>query len=221
LIARLPFAGRVVLASAITVSLLTWSLAQGRAFAAWFVVENGPVEAVQGLLLAVGLALIARRAERLAALGRSTVPEVVLVYGLTVLLAGELEAWSFFFGRALTTHRVLAMSRTRFACAMVAMGLIVAISLAVAIHVLRHLQEFLGWGMAALGTGWGRVLVLGLLIFAITEMFERRLNWILPTVFPKTFLEEGLELLANTFFVLSLRERDRVDPVGPAPRSAG
>jgi hypothetical protein len=65
------------------------------------------------------------------------------------------------------------------------------------------------------------VLVLGLLIFAITEMFERRLNWILPTVFPKTFLEEGLELLANTFFVLSLRERDRVDPVGPAPRSAG
>lgn len=211
----MPFASRIVLATAIIAALLAWTVARGRDVAAAFVAENGPVEAVQGLLLALVLVLVARRSVRLAAVGRSVVSEVVLFYGFTVLLAGELEAWSMFFGRTLTTRHVLAMSRFRFACALVAMGLILAVSAAVAVHVLRHLREFFRWGLAALTTGWGRVLVLGLLIFASTELFERRLNWILPSVFPKTFLEESLELVANTFFVLSLRERDRVDPVGP------
>jgi hypothetical protein len=200
------------------VGALAFALMHSRAFAAWFVIENGPVETVQGLLLATVLLLITRRALRLAAVGASAVSEVVLFYGFIVLLAGELEAWSAVFGRTLTTRHVLAMPRTKFSVAMVALALIVALSAAVAIYTLRHLRELVRWGLAALGTGWGRVLVVGVLIFVGTELFERRLDWILPTVFPRTYLEEGLELLANTFFVLALRERERVEPVDPRPR---
>jgi hypothetical protein len=85
----------------------------------------------------------------------------------------------------------------------------VAVSVAVAVYALRHLRELWRWGLAALDTGWGRLLLLGLLIFVGTELFERRLNWILPTIFPKTFLEEGLELFANAYFLLALRARER------------
>lgn len=197
---------------------LTGALIQSRAFAAWFVVENGPVETIQALLLATVLVLIARRARRLFAVGASAVSEVVLFYGFTVLLAGELEVWHAVFGRTLTMHRVLRMTLTKSTLAMAALGLIVALSAAVAVYALRHLRELVRWGLAALRTGWGRVLVTGLLIFACTELFERRLNWIMPTVFPKTYLEEGLELLANTFFVLALWERERVEPV-PRPKA--
>lgn len=203
------------------VGALAWALLMNRPFATWFVIENGPVEAVQGLLLATVLALIALRARRLKAVGASAVSEVVLFYGFTVLLAGELEAWSAVFGRTLTTRHVLAMSRTKFSVALVALALIVALSAAVALYTLRHLRELIRWGFGALRTGWGWVLVAGLLIFACTELFERRLSWIMPTVFPKTFLEEGLELLANALFVLALRERNRVEPVAPPPRDSG
>lgn len=203
------------------VGALAWALLQNRAFVTWFVIENGPVEAVQGLLLATVLTLIALRARRLVAVGASAVSEVVLFYGFTVLLAGELEAWSAVFGRTLTTRHVLAMSRAKFSAAMVALALIVALSAAVAIYTLRHLRELIRWGFGALRTGWGWVLIGGLLTFACTELFERRLDWIMATVFPKTFLEEGLELLANTLFVLALWDRDRVEPVGPRPRDTG
>jgi hypothetical protein len=203
------------------IGALTWALLQNRAVTAWFVIENGPVEAVQGLLLATVLALIALRAGRRGAGGASAVSEVVLFCGFTVLLAGELEAWSAVFGRTLTTRHVLAMSRAKFSMAMVALAIIVALSATAAVYALRHVRELIRWGFAALRTGWGWVLIAGLLIFACTELFERRLTWIMPTVFPKTFLEEGLELLANTLFVLALRERDRVDPVRPQPRETG
>jgi len=200
------------------VGALTAALIQSRAFAAWFVVENGPVEVLQGLLLATVLVLIARRARRLVAVGASAVSEVVLFYGFTVLLAGELEAWAAVFGRTLTTRHVLAMSRTKFGFAMAALALIVALSAAMAVYTLRHLRELVRWGLAALRTGWGRVLVGGLLIFAGTELFEPRLHLIMPAVFPRTYLEEGLELLANTFFVLALWERERVEPLPARPK---
>lgn len=200
------------------VGALTGALLQSRAFTAWFVVENGPVEAVQGLLLATVLVLIARRARRLVAVGASAVSEVVLFYGFAVLLAGELEAWAAVFGRTLTTRHVLAMSRTKFGFAMAALALIVALSAAMAVYTLRHLRELVRWGLAALRTGWGRVLVGGLLIFAGTELFEQRLHLIMPAVFPRTYLEEGLELLANTFFVLALWERERVEPLPARPK---
>lgn len=135
-----------------------------------------------------------------------------------MLLAGELEAWRAVFGPTLTMHRVLAMTLAKSSLAMAALGLIVALSAAVAVYTRRHFRELVRWGLAALRTGWGRVLVAGLLIFADTELFEQRLHVIMPAVFPRTFLEEGLELLANTFFVLALWERERVEPVRPRPK---
>jgi len=73
------------------------------------------------------------------------------------------------------------------------------------------------WGLAALRTDWGRLLVLSVVILVLTEVFERRLNRILPTVFPKSMLEETLELIAGAYAVLALVERERVEPVKPAP----
>lgn len=214
----MPFLSRVFLAGAIIVGVLAWAVSLGRPFAARFVAENGPVEAVQGLLLAAALFLVARRATRLVALGRSAVSEVVLFFAFSVLLAGELEAWRVVFGRTLTARHVLRMSPVKFGIAILTLALLVTLIVAVGVYTLRHFRALLAWGVAALRSDWGWVLLTGLLIFACTELFERKLNSIARAIFPKTFLEEGLELLANTFFVLALRERDRVDPVERTPR---
>jgi hypothetical protein len=209
----LPFLSRVFIATAVIAAVIGWVAGQGRAFATRVVTENGPVEVVQGLLLAAVMALVARRAARLVALGRSAVSEVVLFFGFSVLLAGELEAWQVVFGRTLTTRHVLRMSPIKFGFAIVTLALIVTVMVAVGVYTVRHFRELFTWAVAALRSEWGWVLLTGLLIFACTELFERKLNSIQRAIFPKTFLEEGLELLANTFFVLALRERDRVDPV--------
>ncbi|HKZ05853.1 MAG TPA: hypothetical protein VJU81_10325 [Methylomirabilota bacterium] len=214
----MPLLSRAFVATAIIVAVLGWVASQGPAFATRVVVENGPVEVVQGLLLATVMVLVARRAARLVALGRSAASEVVLFFGFSILLAGELEAWQVVFGRTLTTRHVLRMSPIKFGFAMVTLALIVTLMVAVVVYTLRHFRELLAWALAALRSDWGWVLLTGLLIFACTELFERKLNSIQRAIFPKTFLEEGLELLANSFFVLALRERDRVDPVGRTPR---
>ena len=207
----MPFLGRVVLATAAIVGALAWVVSQGKPLAIWIASENGAVEVLQGLLLAAVLALVARRAARLVALGRSAVSEVVLFFGFSVLLAGELEAWQVVFDRSLTTRHVLKMSPVKFGFAMVTLALVMILIAAVVVYTVRHFRELVRWGFAALRSDWGWVLLAGLLIFACTELFERKLNSILRPIFPKTFLEEGLELLANTFFLLALRERDRVE----------
>jgi hypothetical protein len=205
---RLSLTGQVVLVSAVIAGSLAAILAAGQRPAAW-VAENGPVEALQGLMLAATVLMTVLRCRRLVAAGRSAVSDVVLTYGFGMLLAGELDLWKSLVGRNLTIRRILLLPPAPFIRATLILALMVAVSVAVAVYALRHLRELWRWGLAALDTGWGRLLLLGLLIFVGTELFERRLNWILPAVFPKTFLEEGLELLANAYFLLALRARER------------
>jgi hypothetical protein len=220
---RLSLAAQVILVSAAIAAALAAVLRQDRSLAACFVSENGPVEALQGLMLAIAALMCALRCRRLVAAGRPAVSEVVLTYGFVVLLTGELDVWKTLVGRNLTIRRILLLPPAPFIRAMLILAVMVAVSVGVAVYALRHLRELWHWELAALETGWGRLLLLGVLIFAGTELFERRLNWILPAVFPKTFLEEGLELFANAFFLLALRARERADPATyrPDPTTTG
>lgn len=209
---RLSLPAQVILVSAVIAAALAVALVQHRGLTVWFVSENGPVEALQGLMLGIAAAMTALRCRRLVAAGRPAVSEVVLTYGFVVLLTGELDIWKTLVGRNLTIRRVMLLPPAPFIRAMLILAVMIAVSVGVAVYALRHLRALWHWGLAALDTGWGRLLLLGVVIFAGTELFERRLNWILPTVFPKTFLEEGLELFANAFFLLALRARERADP---------
>jgi hypothetical protein len=209
---RLALSGQVILVTAVLVVALTAALVQERSFLARFVAEHGPVEALQGVMLALAALMTSLRWRRLVAAARSAVPEVILTYGFVVLLTGELDIWKMLVGRNLTPRHILLLPPAPFIRAMLILAVMIAVSVAVAVYALRHRRELWHWGLAALGTGWGRLLLLGVLIFVGTELFERRLTGILPTVFPKTFLEEALELFAMAYFLLALRARERADP---------
>ena len=214
MIERIPLSLQFLLVTALVCGVLGGALLIGHDFAGWFVIENGPVEAAQGLMLALAVLLTVLRCRRLVAAGQSGVSEVVLAYGFMVLLTGELEIWRVLVGKTLMIRRIMNMQPALFIRAMLILTVMAAVTVTVAAYALRHLKELWRWSLKALGASWGRILVLGLLIFACTELFEGKLNRILPTVLPRAFVEEGLELLANAYFMLALVTREREDRGG-------
>jgi hypothetical protein len=145
------------------------------------------------------------------------VAEIVLADVFIVLLSGELDIWKALVGRSLTLRRILILPPAPFVRAMLVLTLMIAVSVAVGIYALRHLRELGRWGRAALESDWGRLLIAGGLIFAGTELLERDLNRIAPLI-PQTFFEEGLELIANSYFILALRGRAQAGGAGKPRR---
>ena len=207
---------QAVLVTAVIAAALAAGLAWDRSFVAWLVAEDAPVETVQAVLLALALALCLVRWRRLVAVGRSPASEVILAVGFFVLFEGEIEMWQRGLGSTMTFRHTFRQPPALFALWLSLYALMLAALVLLASYVLRRLAPLLRWGLAALRTDWGRLLVLAVALLILTEVFERRLNRILPAVFPKTALEETLELIAGAYSVLALIERERVEPVKSA-----
>jgi len=207
---------QAVLVTAVIPATLAACLAWDRPFVAWLVAEDSLVEAVQAVLIALALALCLVRWRRLVAVGRSPVSEVILAVGFFILLEGEIEVWQRVLGSTMTFRHTFRQPPALFALWLSLYALMLAALVLLASYVLRRLAPLSRWGLAALRTDWGQLLVVAIAMLVLTEVFERHLNRILPTVFPKTVLEETLELIAGVYCVLALIERERVEPVKPA-----
>ena len=208
---------QALLVTVIIVASLGGCLVWDPIMAALIVAEDAPVEMVEAVQLAMALALCLVRWRGLLAAGRSPASEVVLAVGFFILLEGEIELWQRVLGSTMTFRHTFRQPPALFALWLSLYAVMLALLVLFASYVLRRLVPLWRWGLAALRTDWGRLLVLSVAILVLTEMFERRLNRILPTVFPKSMLEEVLELIAGAYAVLALIERERVEPVEPAP----
>jgi hypothetical protein len=210
---------QAVLVTVVIVATLAACLARDRAFVAWLMTEDAPVELVQAVLLALALALCLVRWRRLVAAGRSPVSEVVLAVGFFVMLEGEIELWQRVLGSTMTYRHTFRQPPALFAVWLALYALMLAALALFVSYTVRRLVTMWRWGLAALRTDWGRLLVIAVAMLVLTEVFERRLNRILPAVFPKSTLEETFELIAGAYAVLALIERERVDPVEPVKRA--
>ena len=208
---------QALLVTVIIIASLGGCLFWDPTLAALIVAEDAPVEMVEAVLLAMALALCLVRWRGLLAAGRSPASEVVLAVGFFILLEGEIELWQRVLGSTMTFRHTFRQPPALFAVWLSLYAVMLALLVLIASYVLRRLVPLWRWGLAALRTDWGRLLVLSVAILVLTEVFERRLNRILPTVFPKSLLEETLELIAGAYAVLALIERERVEPVKPAP----
>src|SRR6185503_16692257 len=208
---------QALLVTVIIIASLGGCLFWDPTLAALIVAEDAPVEMVEVVLLAMALALCLVRWRGLLAAGRSPASEVVLAVGFFILLEGEIELWQRVLGSTMTFRHTFRQPPALFAVWLSLYAVMLALLVLIASYVLRRLVPLWRWGLAALRTDWGRLLVLSVAILVLTEVFERRLNRILPTVFPKSLLEETLELIAGAYAVLALIERERVEPVKPAP----
>jgi hypothetical protein len=208
---------QALLVTVIIVASLGACLVWDPIMAALIVAEDAPVEMVEAVQLAMALALCLVRWRGLLAAGRSPASEVVLAVGFFILLEGEIELWQRVLGSTMTFRHTFRQPPALFALWLSLYAVMLALLVLFASYVLRRLVPLWRWGLAALRTDWGRLLVLSVAILVLTEVFERRLNRILPTVFPKSMLEEALELIAGAYAVLALIERERVEPAEPAP----
>jgi hypothetical protein len=207
---------QAVLVTAVIVAILAACLVWDPIFASLLVSEDSPVEAVQAVVLGLALALCLVRGRRLVAVGRSAASEVILAVGFFILIAGEIELWQRALGSTMTFRHTFRQPPALFALWLALYALMLAALVLLASYVLRRRVPLWRWGRAALRTDWGRLLVFAVALLVLTEVFERRLNRILPAVIPKSALEETLELMAGAYAVLALIERERLEPVEPA-----
>ena len=207
---------RAGLVTAVIGATLAACLVWDPTFVGLLVSEDSPVEAVQAVVLVLALALCLVRWRRLVAVGRSPASEVILAVGFFILIEGEIELWQRVLGSTMTFRHTFRQPPALFALWLSLYALMLAALVLLASYVLRRLAPLLRWGFSALRTDWGRLLVFAVVLLALTEVFERRLNRILPTVLPKHALEETLELIAGAYAVLALIERERVEPVNSA-----
>jgi hypothetical protein len=171
------------------------------------VVENGPVEWLQVILLAGAGSICIRLAALDRAKGGSGAPDVLLAAGFAFVVVSEMELPRLFAGKIRTDRLVrdVAAGVPRQTIFVLVVG---GLALAAAIYALRHLPELWAWAWAALGTDWGRLFYLAVAILAVTEVFERRLNRMMASAgLPRPMLEETLELVASLYCLLAMGRR--------------
>jgi hypothetical protein len=187
--------------------------------------EHGLVEWLQVVLLA-GAGLISARFAALEwAAHRSGAADVVLTAGLAFLAISEMEVPRGFLGKSIKIDRLARAVGAGHPRETMLVLVIAGLVVAVGIYALRHRAELIAWGRSALRTSWGRLLLLGIGILVVTEVFERSLNRMLGAGLPRPLLEETLELLAALYCLLAVwfRRRDRaaaggrVGRPGPSP----
>ena len=181
--------------SLITMALLGAAVALDPAFADRLSREDDVVEWVQAALFALAAISAVASAWATRRSGASPVLEILIAGMLTGLVIGELDLDKMLLGRKIISTRFLVDNRVGFGWRALAALAVGAPPVALAIYALRRRTELISAIRRALGEPWGRALVVGVVIFGLTEVFEKPLGRI-PGL-PKYFLEETLELIAG------------------------
>jgi len=182
------------------------TLVDGR-LAELLVSEHGPIEWLQVVLFA-GAALISAQ---LAALEwserRSGAPDLLFSASFALLAISEMELPRLLLGKSIRIRRLardVAAGLPRESIFVLVTAVLVV---GLGVYALRHRAELVAWGRPALGTAWGRLLLLAASILVLTELFERPLNHLVGPDLPRSLLEETLELLAALYCFLALMQR--------------
>ncbi|MBI2527919.1 MAG: hypothetical protein HYV93_18280 [Candidatus Rokubacteria bacterium] len=179
--------------------------------------EDDALEWLQVILLVAAAAVSARCFLRQRARQQSGAPDLLLTAVFGVLIVGELEVQRRLVGAPLKLRRLLghpAAAPLREWALAVAIG---AFFIALVAYALYHRVELWRWARTALSEAWGRLLLTGVTVFGVTELFERRFNRTWATVLPRNFVEETLELLAALYFLLAMLERESPRDDRPSP----
>jgi hypothetical protein len=165
--------------------------------------ENGVVEWLQAVLFATAAVAALRTAWDLNRAGVSPVFEILVAATLIGLDIGEVDLDKVLVGRKIISTRFFVDAGVPLAGRLIAALVLILPPLALAVYSWRRRIELFRAIVAALSASSGRVLAGGLLIFGVTELFEKPLGHVqgLPTF----FVEESLELVAAIWFLVGIR----------------
>ena len=208
-----------MLINAIVLLALTLTLAVDRDLADRLTREDGSVEWLQAVLFAAAgvLAVVSARCRSRA--DASPVAEALVAAMMAGLIIGELDLDRLLFGRKIIGTRFLVDARVPLAWRALALTAMAAPPILLTLYALRRWRELLPAVIEALTEPSGRLFSAGVVIFGLTELFEKPLSRI-PGL-PRFMVEEALELVAGVCFAVALhahwrlrRAEEKVSPAG-------
>ena len=137
----------------------------------------------------------------------SPVFEMLVVAMMAGLIIGEVDLDRLVVGRKIISTRFFVDARVWLGWRALAFFVIALPPVALAIYALRRRRELLAAIRRATRESWGRVFIVGVIVFGLTELFEKPLGRI-PGL-PRYMVEEVLELVAAICFTVALYARSR------------
>ncbi|HUF90755.1 MAG TPA: hypothetical protein VMR23_00160 [Candidatus Limnocylindria bacterium] len=182
-------------------ALLRWN----RPLAARLVLEDGPVEWAQAVLLMAAMALAVACGVALARMQRSVAVDVVLAVMLAGFVVGEIDLDKRVFGMKIIATRFFVNPDVHLAYRVLGFLLVVGAPVVLAVYAWRRRADLWSGALRAAREPWGQVFAAGALVLAVTETFESPLGYV--PGYPRNFLEESLETCGAVCFFLGLVAR--------------
>lgn len=175
------------------------------ALAARLTQEHGVVEWLQVLALlgAAGLALRIRSPG--AARRIPTAPDMAFASLFVGMVAREIDLDRWLLGRTIRLSPSLVIPAPRPLIRALITTLAVTVFAAIAIYCLVRLRECIAEGARLLLEPWGHLILAATALLFLVELFERPLGRL--ACCPRSFPEEGLELVGSLWCMLAMRAR--------------
>ena len=170
--------------------------------------EDALVEWLQAALFGVAGVFAIGTARARWRTGASPVFEVMIAAMMAGLIIGEVDLDRLVFGRKIISTRFLVDARVWLGWRVLALLVMTLPPLLLAVYALRRWREVLTALRRWTAESSGRVFLAGVVIFGLTEVFEKPLGRV-PGV-PRYMLEEVLELIASICFAVALYAQRRL-----------
>jgi multidrug efflux pump subunit AcrA (membrane-fusion protein) len=165
------------------------------ALSARLVAEGRFVESLQ-VVLAIGAGVLAFRQGRAARrAGRPATLEVGIVAAMAMICIGEVDVDRMLFGTKVISTRFFVSPGYPLAERALAVTVIVGVPAAIGVWLLVHIRQLWQAGRDGLRQPWGQTAAFGMALFLVIEIVEKPLSNL--TLFPRSFLEETLELVCT------------------------
>jgi RND family efflux transporter MFP subunit len=194
-------------ASVVVVTILVLLALHDPELGGWLVRENGVVEWLQVILMAIAGVLAAGQGLAAKRRGEPFVLEVAIVAAMTMICIGEIDLDRVLFGLKIIHTRFFVNPKYSLMWRLLAIVVVVGAPTAVGIWLLAHVRELWRASLRGLFAPWGQTATFGIALFMFVQVFERRIDR-LPWQ-PPDFFEEVLELVAAIYIFVGLAARQR------------
>ena len=195
------------LASVVAVTILVLLALHDSHLGAWLVRENGVVEWLQVILIAIAGLLAARQGLAAMRRGEPFALELAIAAATTMICIGEIDLDRVLFGVKIIHTRFFVSPNHPLGWRLLAVLVVVGPPTAVGIWLLVHVRELWRASLRGLFEPWGQTATFGIGLFMFVQVFEKRIDR-LPWQ-PADFFEEVLELVAAIYIFVGLVARQR------------
>jgi hypothetical protein len=185
-----------IVVAGLLVVLVVWN----PSLAGRLVREDSLVEWLQVVLALAAMAVVLAPGVR-----RLSAADIVFIALLAGLAASEIELDQRLVGMPVVDVRFFRRGAVAWPVQVLAGTLVIGAPLALLAYAAARWRDLVSEARDGVREGWLSLLVAGLVLMTIAQVWERELNHLLPL--PKYFLEETLEVIGTMYLALAILRR--------------